>query len=95
MKIDLTVVLNNFAGEPMGDADGPMTLRRAVQLVLTTSINGDSNLTAELKVKLWNMARQTIEDEVDWTPEDVVLVRDRIGKAYGPAVVGPAFELLG
>ena len=95
MKIDLTVVLNDFAGEPMKDGDGPMTLRRAVQTVLVTPIDGDAHLAAEIKVKLWNMARETTEDEVDWAPEDVVLVRTRIGKAYGPAVVGPAFELLG
>lgn len=95
MNIITTTALIDHTGETMSDGGGDVTLRRVVQVALTANLEDDNKLTPEEKVKLFNLASDVRADEVEWTPEDVALVRARIGKAYGVAVVGAAFALLG
>lgn len=95
MKIDMTAVLLDIEGQPLQHGEGDFILRKAVQTVLLTTLDGDAALDGPAKADLWNLAHDARADEVDWSPEVVAKVRARIGKGYGPAVVGPAFALLG
>lgn len=95
MKIDVTAPILDINNEPLMDGDKPLTLRVVLQTVLLNSLKNDDELAGEAKVKLWTLANDTLKDQVDWTPEDVSLVRARIGVGYGPVVVGPAWAMLG
>lgn len=74
----------------------PLTFRKVAVQALMASMKGDENLDGEKKLKMWQLAsRIQGEDEPDIdTGPDVTLLKERIGKAYGPVVVGPAFLIL-
>lgn len=94
MKINTTTILTGIDGENLVNGDEPLTLRKVIQTSLLTVMTGDEKLDGGAKADLWNLACDARADEVDWSPETVAKVRARIGKGYGPAVVGPAFKLL-
>lgn len=94
MIIDTTTVLNDVDGEPMKDAKGELTLRRVIQAAMVSTFPEDAKMEGDEKVRLWGLAMAANADTVEWTPEQVATVRRRIGKGYGPAVVGPAYALL-
>ncbi len=93
MKIKTNETLLDVAGVPLRDPEGELTLRRAVQTVCLNTLP-DEQLTGEEKARLWKIAIDANQDEVEWTPEVVTILRERIGRGYGPAVVGPAWALL-
>lgn len=95
MKIDTTTVIKDLDGEAMTDPKGELSLRRVIQNALLAVHPEDTKMDGEEKVSLFKLAQAAATGEVDWSPEDLAKVRHRIGKAYGPAVVGPAFALLG
>ena len=94
MKIKVAQNLSDINGEPLIDSAGTMTLRQVLQNVLLNSLPGDEALSGEDKVILWNLAQDTRSDEVDWAPENIVRAKARIGKGYGPLIVGQVFEML-
>ena len=95
MKIDLTQTLNSIDGEPLADEGGALTLRRVIQTVCLNTLKGEEDVAGDLKWQLWKLANEANQDQVEWTPEQVSLIRERIGKGYGAVVVGPAWEALG
>ena len=95
MKIDLTAPINTIEGEPMKNEQGSdVTLRQVVQTAALATLERDHQVSAEEKVALFNIATEAREDEVDWSPETLSRIRARIGAKFGPAIVGPAFQLL-
>jgi hypothetical protein len=93
MKIELTTVINNLDEQPVLEAPGkPLTLRIAIIHALTTDERGEGKQKFdryELAVKI-KRAGQSI----DLTAEEVVTIKECVGKAYYPVVVGPVFNLL-
>jgi len=83
----------NEVGKPVFERIA-VTLRRVAQAVLLNPLPGDDTRSGEEKAALWVMLGDTREDTVEWTPSQVAILRDRIGKGYGVAVVGPAYDLL-
>jgi len=74
----------------------PMTFRKAALNALLASLKGDDTMDGEKKASLWALAGKINKDEVvdiD-TGKECELLKDRIGKAYGPMVVGPCFAIL-
>lgn len=74
----------------------PMTFRKAALNALLGTMKGDETMDGEKKAQLWELAGKiNKQDEVEIdTGKDVALLKERIGKAYGPMVVGPAFLIL-
>lgn len=95
MKISTAVVITDVTGAPLRDENQQEfgTLRRAIQTVCLNSLPGEE-LSGEEKQRLWKIAIEANQDEVEWSPETVALLRERIGKGYGAAVVGPAWAAL-
>ena len=101
MKIDLTTTLKT----PDGAADLRMsdstnspaaTLRNIVQPALTNLLKGDDERDGQYKNELWNLAVDCRQDEVDWTPEQLTIVRDRVNRAWpAPLISGQSLALLG
>jgi hypothetical protein len=55
----------------------------------------NGKLAGEDKFKRWQIAQKIDEHlEAEISVEDVALIKRLIGKAFGPIVVGPAFQLL-
>ena len=95
MKIDVTQPLVGYNGEPIQNgANTALTLRAACCEALTGAYP-DEKLSGEEKVRRFELARLLhAEDEPDVCVEDIALVKQLIGKGYGPMVVGPAWSLL-
>lgn len=94
MKIDMTLTIEAIDGNPMVDGDAPILLRTIIQNALLGQFQGEQNMAGSEKLRLWQMARRANEDEVDFNVEDLATIKDRVGRAYGPAVVGPVYEIL-
>jgi len=74
----------------------PMTFRQAAMNALMGNLKGDESIDGAKKFALYDMAdRINKSDVVELdTGKDCELLKERIGKAYGPAVVGPCFVML-
>ena len=95
MTLDVTQVLLGLDGEAMMDGDKPVTLRPICTNALMATMEADKGMSGEDKVKIWSLAGKIQkEDRPSLVAEDVALLKKRIGAAYGPAIVGPAFLLL-
>lgn len=98
-KIDFTQVLRGFDGKPInvGDAAHPkdLTLGDACVGALETPLDADRPDTGEVKFKRDQLARKIYGAKgAELHPEDLALIKERIGKVYGPLVVGAAWPLL-
>ncbi|HUX03155.1 MAG TPA: hypothetical protein VMY35_19510 [Phycisphaerae bacterium] len=96
MTLDVTQVLLGLDGEPLLDGEkASITLRPICINALMATMETDKGLSGEDKVKIWVLAGKIQkEDRPVLVAEDVTLLKKRIGSAYGPAIVGPAFLLL-
>lgn len=89
---DALPLLDQLVGESES-----LTFRKVAVNALLTTLQGDDGLTGVQKVEMHKLARTIHEqDELEILDEgkDVELLKERIGKAYGPVVVGPAFMIL-
>lgn len=96
MKIDVTQTLLALNGEKLRGDDGqPVTLRSVCINALMTTLEADGNLTGEDKLAAYTLAKQIQdEDQPDLRVEDLTKLKERIGKCYSPAVVGPVYAVL-
>ena len=95
MRIDITQSLVGYNGEPVQNMAGVAFTLRAACCEALTAAYPDEKLTGEEKVKRFELARLLyVEDEPDVSVEDLALIKQLIGKGYGPVVVGPVWLLL-
>lgn len=101
MKVNLTATIQQLDGTPLmqppvGDAPAkPWTLRDVIVTVCMNEL-GDKQEPGTAKLERFLLAQRVYnaEREVDLTAEQVAMVKDRIGRGFGAALVGPAFLLL-
>lgn len=100
MKLPVNDTLKNIFGEPLlapaGDDQQPtpMTLALVAQNALLGSLKGDENLDGSGKLTLYQLATKTADPNADYSVEEVSDIKKRIGRAYGPVVVGPAWAMI-
>jgi hypothetical protein len=92
--VDFSTVLIGADGKPMPNGDKKLTLGDVAGAALMSTLEEDKNSTGAEKYKLFKLAQKVVGNKGPFTVEDMALIKARIGKAYGPGVVGPAFELL-
>lgn len=94
--IDFTRVLNGLDGKPLqSEQKEKLTLSDVAVNALLATLDEDRQLAGTEKVKRYELARKIYgQKEVSLTPEELVMIRERIGKAYGPVVVGVAWRFL-
>jgi hypothetical protein len=92
MKRDLRLELTT----PYGKSFEPvLTLESACFQALSGMIEEDKHSSAEQKLKLYRLSHKVAKGGVvDFTTEELALVKERIGKVYGALVVGASYELL-
>jgi hypothetical protein len=108
MKIAFDTVLKGLDGLPILDTEQdseapegekkpmatPLALRTAAVRALMVVLPTDREMKGEKKAKIWKLAMAVHGGSDEITAEDAVLLKDRIGQAYGPLVVGQAFEII-
>ncbi len=96
MKVDMTQTLITIDGKPLTDADDKaVTLQTVCINALLATLDVDKNLSGEDKMAAHTLATRIHgEAEPNLEPEDLTKLKERIGKMYGPAVVGPAYAIL-
>lgn len=99
-EIDFSAALNDQDGQPIKDSDGKvLTLGRASMMALMTGYPEDQAGGPDVALKKQrrgNLGLKVYEAKgpVDVSPEDLVLIREYIGKLYPPLVVVRAMPLL-
>jgi hypothetical protein len=108
MKIAFGTVLKGLDGKPLVDdqqdsAADPdeekvpppaLTLRTVSVRALMVVMDSDREMRGEKKAKIWKLAMGIHGGSDEITAEDATLLKERIGLAYGPLVVGQAYEII-
>lgn len=91
MPIDLTQPILDLAGEPAGD----LTLGSAIEQALMLPVKGDDQMTGSAKLKLFLLAtRLHGKGTAELAADDVVLIKDRVGRLFTPIVVGRVWSAI-
>jgi hypothetical protein len=98
MKVNFNLQLCDLNGQPYRKNDvekTAMTLKDATQEALFSILEADRNDSGAAKYARFQIAQKVHGGgEVDLTPEEIAVIKARIGDAFGAAVVGPAFKIL-
>jgi hypothetical protein len=97
MKLDVTRVLKNINGEDLIEPDAkgeaqPVTLRTVLVNALMIPVEKDSGAQKAEKYGLAIDIQKN--DEIEVVAEQIVVLKEAVGKPYGPVVVGPVFNIL-
>lgn len=96
MNVDFGKVLTDFKGKALSEQGGPLlTLGMAVELAMVAMTPQSQQETGEQKYRNWKIASEAgrcVTSSV--SPEEVALMKTKIGEFFGAQVVGPAYELL-
>jgi hypothetical protein len=99
-EMDFTQVLNGPNNEPLPltTLEGKttqMTLGDAAAMALEASLDEDRNAAGTAKFERDQLARKVYKNaHVVLSPDDLHTIKDRIGKAWGAAVVGAAWPIV-
>lgn len=108
MKIAFDTVLKGLDGLPLLDEQQdsapepdaekekpePLVLRKIAVRALMVVLESDREMRGEKKAKIWKLAMAVHGGNDEITAEDAVLLKERIGQAYSPLVVGQAYEII-
>lgn len=91
--MDLTKPLLDLDGNSFPDQ---ATHKTVLIGALLNTLKGDEHMNGEQKLKLYTLSMKINDTaaECRLSAEDVVLLKDRVGRAFPPLVVGRVFELL-
>ncbi len=93
MRIDLSTIITDLAGEAVKDGEKDLTLSTVCISALLTPEQGEQPATE--KVSRFHLAEKVYDSgEQDLSVDDVALLKKLIGKLYPPLVVGRAFAVL-
>jgi hypothetical protein len=99
--IDFTQVIKDLDGKPLpinmeGKLPAVATLGQVAKDALVNVLQEDAQLPGSVKYDHWVLAGKIYPDKSDvvLTAEELATIKERIGKAFGPLVVGPCWKLL-
>lgn len=93
MLVNVNKVLTQYDGKSIMDGDKEATVREAIINAVLVPEQGDNGVA---KMKKDELARKVYnaKDEVELTLDEVVLVKERVGEAFAPIIVGQVWRLL-
>jgi len=97
MKIDFLTPLKALNGEDIKDnKNEPFLLRDAAVVALDASFPDEAKMEGKEKYRLGHLASRIYgaKEAIILDLDELKLVKDRIGKTYGPRVVHEAWNLL-
>jgi len=88
-------IISILDGQQIKLDEKPATLNDVVMRALLNIIQGEK-LSGEDSFKRYQIATKFTDKptSVDLTSEEIVFIKKAIGETFGPAVVGPSWELL-
>ena len=95
-------VVTGDDGKPMLDEDGRPVVKQEPIILRTVCVNAlmgvlptDKTMTGDQKLAIFTLAQKiTQEDTPDVDIKALALIKDRVGEAFGPVIVGPVFPML-
>lgn len=88
MRVNLTEGIKDYKGKPLMDGEEPITVRDMIADALNT-VSSDDNFDGKKKAELYILTCKIYaEDEPNLTPEDIVTIKERVGKWKTPLIVG-------
>ena len=97
MLVNVNQVLKTIDGQTMQEPNDKgeavdATLKMAIVNAVLSPVKDESGIE---KVKKYELAKKVFNaDEVDLNEDDIKLIKERVGKLFGPIVVGQIYELL-
>ncbi len=96
MLVKVNVPLKTLDGQVMKDnVDGKAvdaTLRMAIINAVLSPVERELGID---KVKKYELAKMVFaNDEVDLNEDDIKLIKERVGEAFPPIIVGQVYDLL-
>lgn len=96
MTIDVTQDVKDYDGKPViapGDTD-PLTLRAVFTSALNMMEQGEQ-IGAETKSKMYALTQKLFATKVvSLTVDEATLIKERVGKGYGPLIYGRVCDAL-
>lgn len=96
MHYDFSIKIRGIDGKPLVDAvtKEEATVQTALVNALTAEYR-DEKIEGSEKMKRWVLAERIHSNkEIDLTAEEASLLKNLVGKAFGPIVVGPVWNAL-
>jgi hypothetical protein len=103
MKIDFSYILKDMTGADIKQPR-PLSLSEVSAGALLGTYDDDKNSSAESKIQRYKLAhkmftkdeegKQVSVGELDITPEEAVLIKKYVNKAYAVLIVGQVDELI-
>lgn len=96
MKIQLNQVFKDKNGKPVKDGEADLTLENVAYTALILVSEQEANLPRTDRLLRGRLAQRIAAStgEVDLKSEEVTLIKECIGKSYGPWVVVQAEDML-
>lgn len=95
MQRNFDTILKDFDGNPIVDGGRELTLKLVSVNSLMVPYPDETTLTGDEKMSRYLLAQRIHPGGViELRVEEVAKLKTLIGKAYGPIVVGPAFQIL-
>ena len=95
MKLNVDVILKDLDGNELKDGEKSVTLKSVIVNALTMLGKNDESMTGPDKFVLYTIAQVVHKGgDIELTAEEIVKIKERVGKFYTPIVVGNVFNLL-
>lgn len=97
MRVDFSQEIKTVEGEsiPFDKKDKTLLKDLALQVLGLVFRDEQDSLSEEEKIKRWLLKVKIVTSpDTELTIDEAALIKKRIGKAYGPDYVGPAFKIL-
>lgn len=93
-KINLNDEIIGFDNKPISGENGKnATFKSICQIALWQSV--DQTESAQTKYENYKLSRKIdVEGEVELTTEEIVKLKDKVGKVYGTLLVGLTYDKL-
>lgn len=94
MKINFSRVLTDLNGVTINDGAQDVTLKTVALQALLAAYADETQLSGQEKFARYKIADRINDGGEEFSVEEVALLKQLVGKAYLPLVVGRAWELL-
>jgi len=95
MRVNFDAPITDLKGVTLKDGENDVTLASVACNALMASFPDEQSLDAKAKVRRFRLAEKAVDGGVqDVDAEDVVELKKVLGKAFGPLVVGRAFDII-
>jgi hypothetical protein len=94
MRINFAQELKTLSGETINKGESALKLSHVCCDALFATFEDEKNLSGDEKAKRFVLATKIYgADFVDLSPEDVVVLKKLVGKAFSALIVGQAYQM--